>query len=137
VSLFKVFEIAGSGLSAQSVRLNVTASNLANADSVSSSLDETYRARYPLFAAVFDDTMDDSPSVGVQVKEIVQSSIPLPMEYLPEHPAANADGYIYRTNVNAIEQMADMISASRSYQGNVEVMNASKQMLMRTLSLGG
>lgn len=137
MSLFKVFEIAGSGLSAQSLRLNVTASNLANADSVSSSVEQTYRARYPVFAAVFNDAMGDGPSVGVRVREILQSASPLPMEYLPDHPSANADGYIYRTNVNAIEQMTDMISASRSYQGNVEVINASKQMLMRTLSLGG
>lgn len=136
MSLFKVFDIAGSGLSAQSLRLNVTASNLANADSVSSSVDQTYRARYPVFSAVFDDAIGDSASVGVQVKRIVQSPTPLPKEHRPDHPAADADGYIYRTNVNAIEQMTDMISASRSYQGNVEVMNASKQMLLRTLSLG-
>ncbi len=137
MSLFTVFDLAGSGLSAQALRLNVTASNLANADSVSSSVEETYRARHPVFAAssLFQDTFN-AAAVGVMVRGIVESGAPLPKEYRPDHPAADAQGYIYRSNVNVVEEMANMISASRTYQGNVEVINATKQMLLRTLSLG-
>ena len=118
--------------------MNVTASNLANADSISSSVNETYRARHPVFAAVprFGDFFRDATSVGVQVRGIVESQAPLPKEYRPDHPAADPDGYVYRSNVNVIEEMANMISASRTYQGNVEVINTTKQMLLRTLSLG-
>ena len=138
MSLFSVFDVAGSGLSAQAIRLNVTASNLANADSISSTVNETYRARHPVFAAVprFGDFFRDATSVGVQVRGIVESQAPLPKEYRPDHPAADPDGYVYRSNVNVIEEMANMISASRTYQGNVEVINTTKQMLLRTLSLG-
>ena len=138
MSLFSVFDVAGSGLSAQAIRLNVTASNLANADAISSSVNETYRARHPVFAAVslFDNLFRDATAVGVQVRGIVESQAPLPKEYRPDHPAADADGYIYRSNVNVVEEMANMISASRTFQGNVEVINTTKQMLLRTLSLG-
>ncbi len=137
MSLFSVFDIAGSGLSAQALRLNVTASNLANADSVSSSVGTTYRARHPVFAAALAGARNPSEAtVGVQIKGIVESQAPLPKEYQPAHPAADAEGYIFRSNVNVVEEMANMISASRSYQSNVEVINASKQMLLRTLSMG-
>ena len=137
MSLFKVLDIAGSGLSAQSLRLNVTASNLANADSVSSSAGTAYRARYPIFAAALVDANRRSTgSIGVRVSGIAESQAPLPKEFRPDHPAADADGFIYKPNINVVEQMADMISASRTYQSNVEVINASKQMLSQTLSLG-
>ena len=138
MSLFSIFELAGSGLSAQAIRLNVTASNLANADSVSSSVNQTYRARHAVFASVpqFDDLFRNASAVGVQVRGIVESQAPLPKEYRPAHPAADAEGYVYRSNVNVVEEMANMISASRTYQGNVEVINTTKQMLLRTLSLG-
>ena len=138
MSLFNIFDIAATGLSAQSVRLNTTASNLANADSVSSSLGETYRARQPVFSAkpMFADLLRSQAGVGVQVDGIVESEAPFPIEYRPDHPAANEDGYIFRSNVNVIEEMTNMISASRTYQGNVEVVNAAKQMMQRTLSLG-
>lgn len=138
MSLFKVFDIAGSALTAQAVRQNVTASNLANADSVSSSVDRTYRARHPVFTTVLLDARAAKlgPSAGVKVDGIVESRAPLQKEYHPEHPQADAEGYIYLPNVNPVEEMANMISASRSYQTNVEVVNASKQMLLRTLSLG-
>lgn len=138
MSLFNVFDLAGSGLSAQALRLNVTASNMANADSISSSVEETYRARHPVFAAhsSFQDTFDAAAAVGVVVRGIVESGAPLPKEYRPDHPAADSQGYIYRSNVNVVEEMANMISASRTYQGNVEVINATKQMIQRTLSLG-
>jgi flagellar basal-body rod protein FlgC len=123
-------------MSAQSLRLNTTASNLSNAQSISSSANETYRARHPVFSANFSDILDDSSSVGVSVDGIVESQAPLRKEYEPNHPKADVDGYIYYPNVNPVEEMANMISASRSFQSNVEVLNTSKQMLMRTLSLG-
>ena len=136
MSLFKVLDIAATGLSAQSLRLNVTASNLANADSVSSSTERTYRAREPLFAAAMERFGGDQPATGVRVTGIVESEAPLRMQYQPNHPLANAQGYISLPNVNVMEEMANMISASRSYETNVEVVNASKQLLMKTLTLG-
>jgi len=136
MSLFRIFDIAASGMSAQSIRLNTVSSNLANADSVSSSEGRTYRARQPVFAATLNDVFNDSPDVKVKVLGIVESQEPLQQRYAPNHPMANEDGYIFMPNVNTVEEMANMISASRSYQANVEVVNTSKQMLMRTLSLG-
>lgn len=137
MSLFRVFDIAGSGLMAQSVRLNTVASNLANADSISSSEENTYRARQPVFASILADHQSaDDAAVGVQVLGIVEKQNPLRAEYSPDHPLANEQGYIYRPNINVVEEMANMISASRSYQSTIEAMNASKQMLVRTLSLG-
>lgn len=137
MSLFQVMDISGSALSAQSVRLNVTASNMANADSVSSSEGRTYRARHPVFSAVLaGEFAADPTSVGVRVNGIVESEAPLRVEHQPEHPMADDQGRIFRSNVNLMEEMANMISASRSYQSNVEVMSAAKQMLLRTLSLG-
>jgi len=134
--LFNVFDIAGSGMSAQSLRLNVTASNLANADSVSSSTGQTYRARQPVFAALLNEQSRGGASVGVQVRGIVESQAPLRSQYAPENPLADASGYIHMPNVNVVEEMANMMSASRSYQSNVEIMNTSKQLLQRTLALG-
>ncbi len=136
MSMFNIFDISGSALSAQSVRLNTTASNLANAESVSSSIDQTYRARQPVFAAMLDEARGDPASAGVQVRGIVESQAPLRQEYAPDHPMANEQGYIFLPNVNAVEEMANMISASRSYQTNVEVMNTAKQLALRALSLG-
>ncbi len=137
MSLFKNFDIAGSAMSAQTVRLNTTASNLANADSISSSLDETYRQREPVFAAVMKGVQGtNSTGVGVEVRSIVESNAPLETRYEPSHPMANDEGYVFLPNVNVVDQMANMISASRSYQTNVEVMNTSKQLLMTTLRLG-
>ena len=136
MSLFRIFDIAGSGMSAQSVRLNVVASNVANADSVSSSAGETYRARQPVFAALLQIGLEQQDAAGVRVAGIVESQVPLTRDYQPDHPAADAEGYIFRPNVNIVEEMANMISASRSYQTNVEVLNTSKQLLLQTLSLG-
>lgn len=136
MSLFNVLDIAGSGMSAQALRLNTTASNLANAESVSSSSGETYRARQPVFAAMIK-ALGESPSgTGVQVMGIVESQEPLRQQYEPGHPMANEEGYIFLPNVSMVEEMANMISASRSYQSNSEVAKTSKQLLMRTLSLG-
>ena len=144
MSLFRIFDIAGSAMSAQSVRLNTTASNLANAESVSSSAETTYRARRPIFAAALADALQgegqgssgDQGAVGVEVKGIVESQAPLQREYNPAHPMADKDGFIYRSNVNQVEEMADMMSASRSYQTNVQVADSAKQMLLQTLRLG-
>jgi flagellar basal-body rod protein FlgC len=136
MSLFTIFDIAGSGMSAQSLRLNTTASNLANADSVSSSVDQVYRARNPVFAAVLDDAQQGYKQGGVQVKGIVESQAPIRQEYNPSHQLADENGYIFHSNVDPIAEMANMMSASRSYQNNVEIANTSKQLLLRTLQLG-
>ena len=137
MSLFNIFDVAGSALNAQTLRLNTTSSNMANANSASSSTDETYKARQPVFATMMSDEFEDeNGSVGVQVLGIIEKQEPARAEYNPGHPLANEEGYVYMPNVNVIEEMANMISASRSYQTNVEVMNTAKQMLMRTLSLG-
>ncbi len=137
MSLFQIFDVSASAMNAQSVRLNTTASNLANAESVSSSAETTYRARRPVFAAQLQDALGDgSAPQGVEVKGIVESKAPLAREYNPSHPMADKDGYIYKPNVNPIEEMADMISASRSYQTNVQVADTAKNMLTQTLRLG-
>ena len=137
MSLFNIFDVAGSALNAQTLRLNTTSSNLANANSASSSNGETYKARQPVFATMLSNEFDnENGSVGVQVLGIVEKQDPARAEYNPGHPLANEEGYVYMPNVNVIEEMANMISASRSYQTNVEVMNTAKQMMMRTLSLG-
>jgi len=136
VSLLSIFNVSGSALSAQSVRLNVTASNLANAETVSSSIDKTYRARHPVFATTLKDFENNPSSMGVEVKAIIESQAELRMRHEPDHPLANDEGYIFLPNVNAIEEMANMISASRSYQNNVEVLNTSKQLLQATLRMG-
>jgi flagellar basal-body rod protein FlgC len=138
MSLFNVFTISATGMSAQSVRLNTTASNIANADSVSSSIDQTYRARHPVFAAEMQKAAagHENSSVGVQVLGIVESNKPLNIEHAPDHPMADKDGYIYKPNVNVIEEMTNMISASRSYQTNVQLAESAKNMLNKTLMLG-
>jgi flagellar basal-body rod protein FlgC len=138
MSLYSVFNIAGTGMSAQSVRLNTTASNIANANTVSSSVDKTYRARQPVFAAELTKAAKDQQgeAVGVAVKGIVESDAPLKVEYSPNHPMADEKGYIYKPNVNVMEEMANMISASRTYQTNVQVADAAKQMLSKTLMMG-
>ena len=120
MSLFNVFGIAGSGMVAQSIRLNLTSSNIANADSVGSSVEETYRARHPVFAAALSNALDgNSKGVGVEVRGVVESKTPLRQEYRPDHPSANKDGFIFRPNVDVMSSMADILSASRSYQSNV------------------
>lgn len=146
MSLNGVFDLAGMGMSAQSIRLNTTASNLANAQSASSSIDTVYRARHPVFSAVQTDamqmqsdlmrSMDSSAAVGLQVTDIVESDAPLERRYEPTHPEADEQGYVFYPNVNAVEEMANMISASRSFQINVEVMNTAKTMMQRVLTLG-
>ena len=145
MSLNRIFDIAGSAMSAQSIRLNTTASNIANADTASSSTDEVYRARKPVFASIqqsvmnngFNTPFTDHPeSQGVEVKGIVESDAPLDMRFQPDHPMANDDGYVMYPNVNVVEEMTDMLSASRSFQTNVDVMDAAKTMMQRILTLG-
>lgn len=139
MSLFNVFDIAGSALGAQSLRLNTTASNMANADSIASSIETTYKARHPVFAAIQASLIGDNTqdaSAGVKVTGIMESQKEAQPLYMPDHPSADEQGYVYRPNVNMIEEMADMISASRSYQANVQVANTAKQLVMRTLQLG-
>jgi flagellar basal-body rod protein FlgC len=141
MALSNIFDIAGSGMSAESVRLNTVASNLANADSVSSSPDSAYKARYPVFQAVQDSLAAATGSAGaadasVKVQGIVQSTTPGTASYDPGNPLADANGYVYSSNVNVVEQMADMISASRSYQNDADVLNTSKQLMLDTLKLG-
>ncbi len=146
MSLSSVFNIAGSGMSAQSTRLNTISSNIANAETVSSSVDQTYRARHPVFATVFqqaggqpDQSLfaeQDQAGVGVQVLGVVEDQGELQTRYEPNHPAADEAGYVYYPNVNVVEEMADMISASRAFQTNAELMNTAKTMLQKVLTLG-
>jgi flagellar basal-body rod protein FlgC len=133
MSMFNVFTIAGSALNAQSMRLNTTASNLANADSVAGSDGQPYRAKQVVFAA----TQVAGPGAqGVRVTGVVESAAPLRLVYEPANPAANEEGYVEMPNVNVVEEMVNMISASRSYQNNAEVMNTAKTLLQRTLAIG-
>lgn len=134
MSLLKIFDVAGSSMSAQSVRLNTTASNLANANTAAGSRAEAYRARHPVFQTVMDDATD--ASVGVRVSDITTSDAEPTKVHQPGHPEADADGYIYQSNVSPVDELVNMISASRSYQNSVEVMNTSKELLLRTLRLG-
>jgi flagellar basal-body rod protein FlgC len=138
--LFNVFEIAGSAMNAQSVRLNVTASNLANAGSVSGDPRSVYRAREPIFTS-FDEALsrfgaDQYGIAGVRLAGILQSTAPLEEQYRPDHPEADENGNVYVSNVNTVEEMVNMMSASRSYQNSIEVINTTKDLLLQTLSLG-
>ena len=136
MSSFKIFDVAGSGMSAQSVRLNTTASNLANADAVSGDPNQVYKAKHPLFEAVRNGLGKDASTAGVAVKGIFENQAPPTARYEPGNPLADANGYVFAPNVNTVEEMVDMISASRSYQNNVEVMNTAKEMMLATLRLG-
>lgn len=142
MSSFKIFDIVGSGLSAQSVRLNTVASNLANADSVSGDPATVYKARHPVFQAVqaaLSQSMnptDRTSGAAVRVAGIVQSTAAPSERYDPGNPLADEHGNVYAPNVNVIEEMTDMISASRAYQDNVEVLNTSKDLMLATLKLG-
>ncbi|VUD56479.1 Flagellar basal-body rod protein FlgC [Thalassocella blandensis] len=145
MSLSNIFDIAGTGMNAQSMRLNTTASNIANAEAASSSIDQVYRARNPVFSTLHRSMLDGSFSsfdgpgdevAGVKVDGVVESDAPLQPRYEPHHPQADENGYVYYPNVNVVEEMTNMISASRSYQVNVDVMNSAKQMVQRVLTLG-
>ena len=144
MSLLSIFDVSGSAMSAETVRLNTTASNLANAQSVTSNFADTYRARHPVFATQgvvggdgdADSLDENDPGRGVKVTGIVESNAPLTMRYEPDHPLANKDGYVAYPNVNVVQEMADMISATRSFQMNVEVLNSARTLAERVLTLG-
>lgn len=132
MSDFRIFSIAGSALTAQSARLNAVASNLANADSVAGADGQPYRAKQVVFKA----TPVEGGGMGVRVTQVVDSAAPLRMTYDPANPAANEQGYVSMPNVNVVEEMVNMISASRAYQTNAEVMNTAKSLMQKTLAIG-
>lgn len=124
-------------MNAQSLRLNLVASNIANANSVSSTAEGAYKSRQPVFAAELKDVMNNQNAASkVKVLGVVENQAPPVMEYAPNHPLADKTGYIYKSNVNTVEEMANMMSASRSYQNNVEVLNTAKQLILQTLKMG-
>lgn len=130
-----VFEIAASAMNAQMLRLNTTASNLANVETVSGTADGAYRAKSPVFQAMMMQAQSPE-SVGVRVNEVQESNAETPKRYQPSNPLADQDGYVYASNVNAVEEMANMISASRAYQSNAEIFSTAKTLMLRTLQLG-
>ncbi len=133
MSMFSIFGISGSAVSAQSQRLNVVASNLANADAVAGPDGQPYKARQVVFQTV---PMGGDDSAGVRIDAVTESQTPGRKVHEPANPMADAEGYVTHSNVNAVEEMVNMISASRSYQNNVEVMNTAKNLLLKTLQIG-
>jgi len=140
MSLFNVFNVSGSALNAETIRLNTTASNLANAESVNGDATKVYRARHPVFQAMLnssDASIDDQDaSTGVRVLGIVESTAPPLKQYQPSHPLADKDGYVYASNVNSIEEMTNMISANRTFATNVEAINTARDLLLKTIAMG-
>jgi flagellar basal-body rod protein FlgC len=132
MSMMKIFTISGSAISAQSQRLNVVASNMANAESLAGPDGQTYKSRQVVFQT--EPTKDGS--AGVKVSSIIEDSAPAKRVYEPGHPMADGEGFISQSNVNVVEEMVNMMSASRSYQNNIEVMNTARQLLQKTLQLG-
>lgn len=133
MSLSNIFNVAGSAMNAQSQRLNTVASNLANADSATSANGEPYRAKQVVFMAT---PVGPGGATGVRVSEVVDDQSPMKMVYDPKNPLADDKGYVTMPNVNVVEEMVNMISASRSYQSNAEMMNTTKTLLLKTLNLG-
>jgi flagellar basal-body rod protein FlgC len=138
-SLEKIFTNAASGMSAQSIRMNTIASNLANAGSVGGSEASTYHSKYPIFSEVTQRVAglneDDQPVGGVRVTDIKKTDKPLDKRYQPDHPSADKDGYVYITDVNPIEEMTNMIAASKDYEANVEVMNTTKSLVAQSINV--
>jgi len=133
-SLFSIFNVSGSAMSAQSQRLNVVASNLANADSATSASGEAYRARQVVFEATPSGSGGDT--TGVRVKQVIEDPSPMKQMYDPKNPLADDKGYVTMPNVNVVDEMVNMLSASRAYQNNVETMNSAKTLLLKTLTIG-
>ncbi|WP_085247568.1 flagellar basal body rod protein FlgC [Gilliamella mensalis] len=131
---FSIFAISGSALMAQTQRMNVSASNLANADSVTSTSGEAYRAKQVIFQV--DDNGQTNSIAGVKVSQVIEDPTPMNLVYQPHHPLADAKGYIQKPNVDVVAEMVNTISASRSYQANVEVINTAKSLMLKTLTLG-
>jgi flagellar basal-body rod protein FlgC len=140
MSLFSVFNVAGSALNAETIRLNTTASNLANAESVNGDPSKVYRARQPVFQTLLDDSgasLDgEDATAGVRVLGVTESTAPPTMRYDPNNALANKDGYLYMSNVNSIEEMTNMISANRAFATNVECINTARDLLLKTISMG-
>jgi flagellar basal-body rod protein FlgC len=139
MSLFNVFNTAGSALNAETIRLNTTASNLANAESVNGDPSKIYRARHPVFQTMMDDSANfdqQDAAVGVRVLGVVESTSAPLMRYQPDNPAANKDGYVFSSNVNSIEEMTNMISANRAFATNVDAINTARDLLLKTISMG-
>jgi flagellar basal-body rod protein FlgC len=133
MSLFNIFNIAGSAMTAQSQRLNVVASNLANVDSATGPDGKPYKAKQVVFSTL---PIAGQPGEGVKVAAVVEDTSPMKVVYDPKHPMADAQGYVTMPNVNPVDEMVNMISASRSYQNNVDVLNTSKTLLLKTLTIG-
>ena len=133
MSLFSVFQIASSGMTAQSQRLNTVASNIANAESAAGPDGKAYRAKQVVFSA---QSVDTAGSSGVKVSAVIEDPNPPRKVYDPQHPMADGDGYVSLPNVNPVEEMVNMISASRAYQNNVDTLNAAKSLLQKTLTIG-
>lgn len=127
----RIFDIAGSAMRAQSLRLDTTASNLANVDTVASSAEAAYRSRHPVFATVLEDQIG-----GVETRGVIESNRPPERRHEPAHPMADDEGYVYTSNVDVVEEMTNMMSASRSYQSNVEMLNTVRRLMLQTLRLG-
>ena len=140
MSLFNVFNVAGSALNAETIRLNTTASNLANAESEDGDPTKVYRGRHAVFQTMMDQTDTsfdgDSASAGVRVVGVVESAAPPTERYAPDNPKANKDGYVYSSNVNSIEEMTNMISANRSFATDVECINTARDLLLKTIAMG-
>ena len=138
MSLFNTMTIASTSLTAQTTKLNTIAKNMANANTVASSPEQTYTAQAPLFKAILDGQVDpsDMSQMGVQVEDIVEVGGPARQEFNPAHPLADENGYIYKPDIDAATEMAEMMQASRSYQNSVEAINTAKQLALRTLTLG-
>ncbi|KQU71328.1 MULTISPECIES: flagellar basal body rod protein FlgC [unclassified Rhizobacter] len=139
MSMFQIFNVSGSAVSAQSQRLNVVASNLANVDTVAGPDGQAYKARQVTFQTEMMGQLGQpggAAAAGVKVSTITEDQTPGRKVHDPKHPQADAEGYVTYSNVNAVEEMVNMISASRSYQNNVEVMNTAKTLLMKTLQMG-
>ena len=134
MALFDNFDLAGSAMSAQSLRLNLTASNMANANTISGDKQEVFKARHPVFRAVMHEAQ--AHTTGVQMAGVLEDQTEALAQFSPGHPLADEEGYVYSPNISVVEEMVNMMSASRSFQANVEVLNTTKQMLQRTLSLG-
>lgn len=136
MSMFQIFNVSGSAVSAQSQRLNVVASNLANADTVAGPDGSAYKARQVVFQTALLGAGNDLATAGVKVNQITEDQTPGRRVHDPKHPQADAEGYVTYSNVNTVEEMVNMISASRSYQNNIEVMSTAKSLLLKTLQLG-
>jgi flagellar basal-body rod protein FlgC len=139
MSLFNVFNVSGSAMNAETIRLNTTTSNLANAETVNGDATKVYRARHPVFQAMMDSESgldDQEPSAGVRVMGVVESNTPPVRTYQPDNPLADKEGYVFTSNVNTIEEMANMISANRSFATNVEAVNTARDLLLKVISMG-